>query len=347
MVRVMRRQLHITTTPSGRSQYSPYVCGLCSVVVTSNSNLEKHMKRHASPYGCVIDGCVERFRSLAAWKLHERTAHPEQEACYRCNGSHKRSDGSSCFGVFYEAYHWRAGYLQHLEQSRVDSPVQTIKQADANHLPRDNQGKFWCGFCDRIVDIKGGSGAPTWEKRFTHIHRHLDDGWKVASWVEFCGNGYMKGAIWPATVSSESVFEDRSIGNRAGEDEYEIALIAQRHNDELQHTRSRNSQVTPLKNEDEEMIEFDPAPSSQLHAKLSEENLKFEQDVKYYSVEVSSMDGRDWLEPRYSMERLFSNGNRATDEPLLPETMRRSDEPANLYQPRHTDELRDATSKGV
>jgi hypothetical protein len=57
-------------------------------------------------------------------------------------------------------------------------------RAFVNYVGRNNQTRFWCGFCGKVLSLKTGSGLAAWEERFTHIDEHFKKGEMVDDWID-------------------------------------------------------------------------------------------------------------------------------------------------------------------
>ncbi len=177
-----------TGSTSSRAGKATHSCPKCCKSYPRQSDLKKHMKRHSRPYGCVLDDCYKCFGSKDDLKRHELNMHSEQKECYRCDGSHRGEDGQQCFKVF---YHGRDNYKNHLERCLVRDPHQIEKKANACRIPANNQGRFWCGFCNEIVEHETyGAGASS--QRLSHIDNHFSQGKVAYDWIELGGNGLTK-----------------------------------------------------------------------------------------------------------------------------------------------------------
>jgi hypothetical protein len=161
-----------------------YICphSGCAKPHTRGSDLKKHLKRHDRPYGCTHDDCYKKFGSKGDLKRHEKT-HTEQRECYRCDGSHRLQNGRRCYQVWYNG---RDGYKVHLyEHFGPDANLVDMK-ADSCHIPHNNQGGFWCGFCNEVINGEAG-------QRLTHIEEHVQkEGQMVSDWIELSGGGRKK-----------------------------------------------------------------------------------------------------------------------------------------------------------
>lgn len=152
------------------------------------------MIRHQKPYGCTFDTCFQKSGSKDDWQRHEESQH-EQKECWRCNGS-ETQDHHPCFEVFYtrlESYHL------HLRKDHGITNYRAIKKAtESAHIPGRFQGKFWCGFCNRIQVLPQDTfGKAADRERVNHIVRHFrTEGKNIDQWVELGGHGRTKGEMW-------------------------------------------------------------------------------------------------------------------------------------------------------
>ena len=153
------------------------------------SDPRKPIKDNLRAYGCVFDGCYERFGSMKALARHEsRQRHVDLRECYRCQGEHKRQDGSACFHV---SYGGARSYTRHLEQCGVLSRWGKNTELMENHIDLHNFRRFWCGFCDTVI-ILGTVGRTVHQARFRHLDAHFSRGTSSADWIEHGGNGRPK-----------------------------------------------------------------------------------------------------------------------------------------------------------
>jgi hypothetical protein len=143
------------------------ICVHCGEGFSRVSGLRRHEGRHDKPYDCTRDECYETFGSMNDLKRHESTHYPQRE-CFRCDGSHglhTTADG----GCYQLLCCDRTHYREHLSQSGVNTSLfdPTMQKC---YIPYNNNGAFWCGFCDRVVrdDFSGFQSA-----RWTHIENHL------------------------------------------------------------------------------------------------------------------------------------------------------------------------------
>ena len=176
---------------SSRSGKSIHMCLVCNKPHFRASDLKKHMKRHSRPYGCVLDDCYKRFGSKDDLKRHGET-HPEQKECYRCDGKHRGPDGQPCLKVYYNG---RDNYKRHLQQLLSADPNHIEQKANECRIPANNVGRFWCGFCNGIIDHEHVDHVASASFRLSHIDSHFSSGRSVASWIELGGNGSTKADV--------------------------------------------------------------------------------------------------------------------------------------------------------
>ncbi|KAI1748048.1 hypothetical protein F4782DRAFT_534765 [Xylaria castorea] len=143
------------------SQTQCHRCPTCNKTFPRRCELKKHEKRHEKPYGCTMPDCEKRFGSKNDWKRHENTQHFMLEM-WRC-------DEQGCERVCYR----REMFRSHLEK---DHPItdQNILEAKLEkcRVGRNCEARFWCGFCQAIVEIKQ-KGIQAWAERFDHIDEHF------------------------------------------------------------------------------------------------------------------------------------------------------------------------------
>jgi hypothetical protein len=174
-----------------RAGKTNHICPTCQKQCHRQSELKKHEKRHSRPYGCVLDNCYKRFGSKNDLKRHQGT-HPEQKECYRCDGNHCGPDGIPCRKVW---YHGRDSFKQHIRTCVSTDPNQIERKANDCRIPANNVGRFWCGFCVKIIDHNvSGIEAPA-NHRLSHIDSHFSEGKRAADWIELGGNGDTKAQV--------------------------------------------------------------------------------------------------------------------------------------------------------
>ena len=158
----------------------------CGKIKQRLSELKKHQKRHTRPYGCTFDKCRKSFGSKNDWKRHESHQHEQQE-CWRCDCTN-RGSGKLCARVFWTD---RKFFKEHLQKDHgFTEPAKIDVKLKGRRIPKRNQGRFWCGFCNEIVHMIAKDGGPAAEnERLNHINTHLDKGMTIGQWIELgaCG----------------------------------------------------------------------------------------------------------------------------------------------------------------
>jgi hypothetical protein len=128
------------------------------------------MKRHDRPYGCTFVTCSKTFGSKNDWKRHENSQHFHLEM-WRCDEPHPESEGmpGPCAKVCYR----RQTFHEHLTKAHgITNQDELTKKSDAYRIGRNCHQRFWCGFCDRTIELKK-SGLAAWTERFDHIDDHF------------------------------------------------------------------------------------------------------------------------------------------------------------------------------
>jgi hypothetical protein len=124
------------------------------------------MKRHERPYGCTFLTCNKVFGSKNDWKRHENSQHFHLET-WRCD--EERPEGGACAKVCYR----RQTFQDHLKKEHQMSDVDAVKTKLENcRIGRNCQARFWCGFCNKLIDLKK-KGLEAWTERFDHIDDHF------------------------------------------------------------------------------------------------------------------------------------------------------------------------------
>jgi hypothetical protein len=98
--------------------------------------------------------CSKTFETKDAWKKHENSQHFHLEM-WRCNNA--TSEAEECANVCYrlETFH------RHLRTTHeLDDDTVTIK-TELCRMGRNAQGRFWCGFCTKLIDLKA-RGVDAW-----------------------------------------------------------------------------------------------------------------------------------------------------------------------------------------
>ena len=126
------------------------------------------MKRHERPYGCTFLTCNKIFGSKNDWKRHENSQHFHLET-WRCD--EERLEGGTCAKVCYR----RQTFQEHLVKAHQMSSESDAIKAKLNscRIGRNCQSRFWCGFCNHLVDLKK-RGVDAWTERFDHMTTSWD-----------------------------------------------------------------------------------------------------------------------------------------------------------------------------
>ena len=124
------------------------------------------MKRHERPYGCTFLTCNKTFGSKNDWKRHENSQHFHLET-WRC--AEQKPEGGACAKVCYR----RLSFQEHLKKEHDISNDDNIKaKLEACRIGRNGQERFWCGFCNKLVELRR-KGSEAWTERFDHIDDHF------------------------------------------------------------------------------------------------------------------------------------------------------------------------------
>ncbi|KAK8042008.1 hypothetical protein PG993_006531 [Apiospora rasikravindrae] len=130
--------------------------------------LKKHLKRHSKPYGCTFQNCSKRFGSKNDWKRHENSQHFLHEA-WRCDMPRVNGRSSEACG---KLSHRRETFKEHLSKNHSLQGEELEIKLEHCRVGRNCEARFWCGFCERIIEIeRKGLGAFT--ERFNHIDDHF------------------------------------------------------------------------------------------------------------------------------------------------------------------------------
>ena len=173
------------------------------------SKLNKHRLRHSRPYRCVMDDCRDNkggsggtgtnassstsiniaesdAHNGLSWALngskhdqerHEMSCHLKKGQVvdsYRCTGEHKH-EGQDCQmylprSIYPSLNAWREGYMYHLHKCGVVDH-EAIDQVARAYIPANYNGRYWCGFCNAIVNCDDGLKASdfTSEANIRHL----------------------------------------------------------------------------------------------------------------------------------------------------------------------------------
>ncbi|KAL6878779.1 hypothetical protein J3F83DRAFT_255888 [Trichoderma novae-zelandiae] len=133
----------------------------CRKVFFRKCELRKHMKRHKKPYGCTYRTCNKHFGSKNDWKRHESSQHFQLES-WNCNMS-------GCDKVLPRRELFKKHLLNH---HRLTDSQEVENKLESCRLGRHCDRRFWCGFCDKFVEVRG-EVVNSWTKRCDHIDGHL------------------------------------------------------------------------------------------------------------------------------------------------------------------------------
>ncbi|KAI0134424.1 hypothetical protein BJ170DRAFT_591402 [Xylariales sp. AK1849] len=189
-------------------------CPTCHKKFGRRCELKKHMKRHEKPYGCTFQGCNKRFGSKNDWKRHENSQHFLLEV-WRCDVKRSDKPADTCGKVS----HRRETFKQHLANSHHLTSNNVEKKLEECRVGRNCEARFWCGFCQEIIEIKQ-KGLNAWTERFNHIDDHFAgrnemprkqiDDWKnvdpeAPRVVEVSGSDSENGGSPPPSIPSISI----------------------------------------------------------------------------------------------------------------------------------------------
>jgi hypothetical protein len=103
-------------------------------------------------------GCSKTFEDVNDWKRHETSEHFHLEM-WRCDGELPAADECA-----YVGYYWKT-FEEHLRQVyQLDDDAVDVK-AEMCRIGRNGQGRFWCGFCRKLIDLRT-KGLGAWKERF-------------------------------------------------------------------------------------------------------------------------------------------------------------------------------------
>jgi hypothetical protein len=155
---------NVGSAASNRSE-NQVICPTCKKFKGRPCELKKHMKRHERPYGCTFLTCNKTFGSKNDWKRHENSQHFHLET-WRCD--EERPEGGACAKVCYR----RQTFNEHLSKAHQMSDNDAKPKLDSCRIGRNCQSRFWCGFCNKLVDLRK-KGVDAWAERFDHIDDHF------------------------------------------------------------------------------------------------------------------------------------------------------------------------------
>ncbi|KAI1208695.1 uncharacterized protein F4807DRAFT_146950 [Annulohypoxylon truncatum] len=148
-----------------------YVCPEpeCRKSFGRRCELKKHEKRHLKPYGCTFPDCKKKFGSKNDWKRHENSQHYMLEH-WRCDEKQTGDSAGTCGKVLPR----RELFTQHLVTChRIKDSTILESKVERCRVGRNSEVRFWCGFCQEIVEVKK-DGIEAWTERFNHIDDHFN-----------------------------------------------------------------------------------------------------------------------------------------------------------------------------
>ena len=129
------------------------------------------------PYWCTFVSCSKIFRFKDDWKSHEYTQHYQIES-WRCHDSHLQIPGFDCARVF----SFKEDFQRHLKARHSIDDDAVRRHCQAYRIGRNCEIRFWCGFCQRLVDLHK-KGSKAWDERADHIESfHFDNGQTMQDW---------------------------------------------------------------------------------------------------------------------------------------------------------------------
>jgi len=208
--RVRRR---VTQGLVSNAKVCPFV--KCGFAVARDCDLRKHMKRHEKPYGCTYPKCHKRFGAKSDYKRHENSQHFQQEA-WRC--SQLSDAGTPCGAHFFRIVQFDAHLRNH---HKGLSPEEMEVLLVSNRIGKNCQVRFWCGFCNAIVELQNQRNA-AWDERFDHIARHFEKEKRcIDDWICVEENKPKKEL---AKGMDSLVFEDEEDGDATGDADEDAPL---------------------------------------------------------------------------------------------------------------------------
>lgn len=234
----------------------------------------KHKKRHTRPYGCTFASCTKAFGSKNDWKRHENTQHYQMEA-WRCHEESPTSKIKQCARVF----HRREQFQSHLKDHHMIKDDDYVRgQTRLHRIGRNGQCGFWCGFCQKIVNLKN-RGLEAWDERFNHIDDwHFKKGQRIDEWYPLdkdVPKGLLK--IDDGVVNGAQSVPEESESTEESSDDSE-------RRDSSQHTEG-NSPT---------QIASPPATSNGVGLDPSSKTTKKDKNRQWYCVSIPGKAG--WLE---------------------------------------------------
>ncbi|KAF3058430.1 C2H2 type zinc finger domain protein [Daldinia childiae] len=133
-----------------------------------NYSTDDHERRHLKPYGCTFPDCNKKFGSKNDWKRHENSQHLMLEH-WICDEKQADKSSESCGRNFPR----RELFKHHLSvHHRITDQEFLDRKLEACRVGRNHETRFWCGFCQEIIEITK-EGIEAWTERFNHIDDHF------------------------------------------------------------------------------------------------------------------------------------------------------------------------------
>ncbi|KAK1047994.1 hypothetical protein LTS16_004841 [Friedmanniomyces endolithicus] len=163
-----------------RDESGGFRCPKCPKTKKRECDLRKHMKRHTRPYGCTFPSCFKEFGSRNDWKRHEESQHSLQEM-WKC--MLPTPAGTRCPTISYNSTHF-ADHLRQSHQDSLGSTAQVPLVGESMHLGAKAHRRYFCGFCNALVEQNPADFLHAAEARYKHIGDHYDqESCHVNEWV--------------------------------------------------------------------------------------------------------------------------------------------------------------------
>ncbi len=85
---------------------------------------------------------------------------------WRCDNT--TPEANECAKVCYR----RETFHEHVKEAHQLDDNAVAVQTELCRMSRNGQGRFWCGFCTKLIDLKA-RGTDAWTERFDHIDDHF------------------------------------------------------------------------------------------------------------------------------------------------------------------------------